>query len=228
MSQTTRVQSIAAFFNAARLWKVAAISVAAVVAAGCSAGRVSLLSLNFQRIESTGPLIEDVRPTESYYWLNDSGQLCIAMAMRKTCFRPQVAGEEFYLSIVLDELPADSARTYKVNSDTFRGRQRAGLSTVRFASLEGIVGVWNYGKGELRGRFQFRGLQQSYLVLMGWAYTRSLIGVGEFRARPDRKRGEALLSRTEQEAMKRRPPEQRAPHDGQPRLIEEGKPQKVG
>lgn len=213
---------------AAGIARAALLVTVSLVGGGCTRGRVTLLPINFQRIDSSAPLIEEFRPTECYYWLNDHRQLCIAMAVRCTALRPPSTGREFYLSIVLDEPPAGTARTYKVHSDTFRGRRRIGLNTIRFASLEGIVGVWDYGSGNLSGRFQFRGLQQSYMVLTGWAYTRTLFAVGEFRARMDRARGEALLARTEQEAMKRRSPRDRTIHDGQPKLIEEGKPQPVG
>lgn len=184
--------------------RIALVATALITLAGCAgSASVSVVPLNFQRISPTGPLIYEFAPKECYYWVSDAKELCIAMTVEKKFLRPGVNQEEFHLSLVLEGLPAGDARTYPFNTRTVRARNRQGLSNTRFASIDGVAAVWDFGEDELHGRFEFRGLQQSYMVLMGWAYTKQVLCFGEFSARLNREKGEAILMKTEKDAMRR-------------------------
>jgi len=171
---------------------------------GCS-GRASLhlIPLGNRAIDASGPLISRVSPTECYYWLNDEGELCIAMRGVKRAAFDRRFDQEFIASFVLDAPPAGEARNYRVSRRTVRMRSHAGFTHTRSASLNGIVGVWNYDRTTLRGRFRFTVKQQSYSVLVGWGGNTQVLYVGEFSAIPHPMRGEKLLARTEEDAMNR-------------------------
>ncbi|MCG3131710.1 MAG: hypothetical protein FLDDKLPJ_02515 [Phycisphaerae bacterium] len=172
--------------------------------AGCAApAAVNVMPVRLQKLSPASPLLHEYRPTACYAWGNDAGELCVAMTVRKRAFRTPFDQEEFHLSLVLGPPPAGEGRTYVVTEQTVRARTRDGLTHTRFASLEGVALAWKDGRGGLAGRFQFRGIEQSYLVVMGWTNTRQILCVGEFKARWDRGRGEPILRHTEKDGMAR-------------------------
>lgn len=189
-------------------------------AAGCAApAAVTVMPVRLQKLSPTSPLLHEFRPTACYAWVNDAGELCVSMNVRKQAFRTAFDQEEFHLSLVLGPPPAGEGRTYVVTQQTVRARTRDGLTHTRFASLEGIALAWKDGPGRLSGRFQFRGIEQSYLVVMGWTNTRQILCVGEFKARWDRERGEPILRHTENDGMAR----DQNPHPRPAPLANEGR-----
>ncbi len=191
----------------------------ALAAVGCAAPtRFHLVMLGSDRISDTEPLIVEVTPDECFYWLDDDGRLCLAMRRHDRSWRGRVHDYDFAASFVLDEPPADTGRNYPVKNRTFRSKTKSGYIHTRMFSRTGVVGVWNYGSDTLDGRFRFFARQQSYSVFVGWGGERYVLVVGEFSAKQDRTRGEAILQRTEVDELKREaPPPKPIPINGPPR-----------
>jgi len=174
-------------------------------ASGCAGSTsVCMISLNAKKLKQTEPLIVKISPEQCYYWVDDDDHLCIAMKASRRSLFGDMFSSEFYLSIVLDGLPAGSTRTYNLNRSSVRLKCRRGLSHIRSASLRGLVNVLNYGDRKLSGRFRFTVKQQAYFVLLGWGGHEPVLLVGEFEARPGREKGEQILALSE-ESMPRSP-----------------------
>ena len=202
-----RTQRWATFRPTATVWRLLLIGLGAATASGCT-GRASLhlLPLGHKRISTTKPLVVRITPDQCYFWVNEDRKLCVAMREWRGSFWGKPLEKEFNLSLVLDGLPSGSARDYRVTRRTARTRNRAGYSHLRAASLNGIVAVWGYGKGNLHGRFRMTAKQQSYSVLVGWGGDHHVLIVGEFTATRNQRAGKAILSRTEEGTMSRPPP----------------------
>ncbi|MGB2988113.1 MAG: hypothetical protein WBE26_19775 [Phycisphaerae bacterium] len=205
---------------------VVAVILWVLVLTGCS-GRavVHMIPLGAKKISMTSPLVVRVSPDECYFWLNEKQDLCVAMRATNVSLIGKRFEREFVLSLVLDGPPAGSARQYRVGRRVMRARGRAGYSHTRSASLAGIVGVWDYGKGKLRGRFRLAAKQQSYSVLTGWKGDRRVLFVGEFIAAANREMGERILVRTEEDGMARPPPRGKPiPVKGPPGSLQQNEP----
>lgn len=191
---------------------------------GCAGhGSVHMIPLGPKPIKMTGPLIVPVAPKESYYWVNEQQELCVAMRTKRHSLLGARFEREFILSLVLDGLPAGSARYYRVGRRALRAKTRAGFTHTRSASLSGTAVVWDYGRASLHGRFRLTAKQQSYSVLTGWHGDRRVLFVGEFTAVADQAAGERILARTEEDGMARPPPRsKRIPIQGPPRTPSAG------
>ena len=191
---------------------------------GCRGhGVVHLVPTGTAKISMTKPLLVEIHPTECYYWVTDENQLCIAMRQNKHSLLGKWGRREFILSMVLEGVPAGVGRNYKANRRTMRAHRHKGLSHSRIASFAGIVGVWDFDRRKLRGRFRFSTKQQTYSVLTGWRSDRGVLVIGDFTAILNRKAGEALLARTEEHGMQRG--KQRGPAQPRARRIH-GPPRK--
>lgn len=186
---------------------------------GCAGqGSVHMIPLGPKAIKMTGPLIVAVAPKEAYYWVNDQQELCVAMRTRTHSLFGKRFEREFVLSLVLEGLPAGSARYYGVGRRGLRAKTRAGFIHTRSASLSGTAVVWDYGRASLHGRFRLTAKQQSYSVLRGWHGDRRVLFVGEFTAVADRGSGERILASSEEDGMARPPPRGKPiPVQGPPR-----------
>ena len=175
--------------------------------AGCAGhASIHLVPLGGSKISTTAPLVQKITPDECYYWVNEKNELCLAMReVDRSIWGKRFEGE-FILSLVLEGLPAGAARDYRVSRRTLRARLRAGYRHTRAASLGGIVGVWDYDGGELKGRFRMSAKHQTYSILTGWGGNAAVLFVGEFTAVLDRPAGEKILARTEERGMERPPP----------------------
>lgn len=175
-----------------------------LVLSGCRGhGVVHLVPTGTAKISITKPLLLEIHPTECYFWVTDENQICIAMRQHKRSLLGKWGRQELILSMVLEGVPAGVGRNYRANRRTMRAHRHKGLSHSRLASLAGIVGVWDFDRRKLRGRFRFSTKQQTYSVLTGWHSDRGVLVLGDFTAIPNRKAGEALLARTEEHGMKR-------------------------
>ena len=178
----------------------------ALLATGCAGhATIHIVPLGAKKISMTRPLVVRVSPDECYFWVNDKHELCIGMRASTASLLSRHFEREFVLSLLLDGLPAGSARTYHLGRQAMRAKLRAGFSHTRAASLAGLAVVWNYGKGNLKGRFRLTAKQQSYSVLRGWHGDRMVLFVGEFTAVADQAAGEEIRIRTEENGMARGP-----------------------
>ena len=183
------------------------LSLVLLVLTGCGGhATIHQIPMGIRKISTTGALVRKTTPDECYYWVNEAGELCVAMREAKWSPLGKRFRSEFIASLVLEGLPARTARNYRVGRRTFRGRVEAGYKHTRSASLAGIATVWDYGRHRLRGRFRFSAKHQSYSVLTGWGSNKGLLVVGEFTAVPDRRAGERILARTEERGLERGPP----------------------
>jgi len=174
--------------------------------------------LGSEWISATVPLIVEIAPDECRYWLDDDGMLRLAMRRYDRSILGRMFDFEFNGSFVLGDPPAGEARNYQIDERTFRSKTKDGYALTLLLSRTGIIGVWDYGTGELHGRFRFYARQHQYAILTGWGGERHVLVVGEFAARRNRTRGEAILQRTEEGDLKRGPerPEP-VPINGPPR-----------
>ncbi len=174
---------------------------------GCTGhASISKIQMGGRKISATAPLVQEIKPNECYYWVNDRNELCIAMRRHKRSLLGKRHSSEHLLSLVLEGLPADTSRDYPVSRRTLRMRYSAGYTHLRAASLSGIATVWDYGSRVIRGRFRITAKQQAYSVLTDWGSNKAVLLVGEFSAVPDREAGERILTRTERRGMGRPAP----------------------
>jgi len=194
-----------------------AIVLTALTGAGC-AGHAVVYSvpLGTKQISTTGPLIVRVTPDECYFWVNDQEELCVAMRSFSGSILGKRFHREFVLSIVVKGLPAGSGREYRMDRRTVRARNDAGYAHTRSASLGGILAVWDYRRGQVRGRFRFTAKEQSYSVLTGWSGNNTVLCIGEFTAFRNETAGKRLLARTEEGAMGRATDEAKAARTSPP------------
>lgn len=173
---------------------------------GCSGrGTLHMVPLDVKQIPTNGPLVAMITPDECYYWINDDGKLCVALRQKRHSGLTPLLSHDISLSLVLGEPPAGSTRTYPATRETLRLRTSAGVTQLRAGSLTGGIVVWDYGKRLLRGRFRITVKQQSYSVLTDWTGNARVLLIGEFSARMDRARGEAILRRSEEDGLERGP-----------------------
>lgn len=171
---------------------------------GCS-GRalVHTVPLGTQKISTEGPLLLRESMDECYFWTDEQDRLIIAMRKKHRSLLGKLLDREFVLSFVLPGVPAGASRDYRMDRSTARLVSRFGIYPQRGGSTGGIVAVWAYGRGTLKGRFRFNAKQQTYTVLTGWSGDFTSLYLGEFTAVRDRRRGERLLAQTEQAGLTR-------------------------
>jgi hypothetical protein len=180
------------------------IVLTALTGAGC-AGHAVVYSvpLGTKQISTTDPLIVRATPDECYFWVDDQEELCVAMRSFSGSILGKRFHREFLMSMVAKGLPAGSGREYRMDRRTARTRNDAGYAHTRSASLGGILAVWDYRRGQVRGRFRFTAKEQSYSVLTGWSGNNTVLCIGEFTAFRNETAGKRLLARTEEGAMGR-------------------------
>lgn len=173
---------------------------------GCAGtGRVTVVPMNFKKISTAAPLLERLDAGECHFWQDEKGRLCVAMAGENLSLIGDYGKRSMALSLVLDAPPAGKARNYSVNTGHLRMTARTGANHKRWASLSGIVAVWQEHAGHLRGRFRILAKQQRFHITTGWAANARVLLTGEFNAVPNPKRGQSILEKTEANGMERNP-----------------------
>ncbi len=171
---------------------------------GCGpAGSLHIVPLGNRRLPPTGPLVREVRPDAAWWWLDDDGNLRVALRETRASLLGKPYGGEFYASLQLAEPPAGSARTYRVGRETMRHRERLGFVQLRSASFAGLVTVSRPDARRLYVRLRLEARQQAYWVFTGWGSDSNVLWAGEFTAFPGRESGEAVWSRTEEGKLAR-------------------------
>lgn len=184
-----------------------ATSMLLLSAAGCRGGAsYTMASLNMKRVSATEKLTLEIDADECYHWVNEFGELCIALRMHDWSILGERFSRRSVASFILGDPPAATGRNYVATRRTARFVNHAGYGHTRAASLGGIVGVWGYDKPVIGGRFRFTTVQQSYSVLTGWTGKNQVLYVGEFKSVLNRSAGEAILAETEKDGMERKRP----------------------
>jgi hypothetical protein len=184
-------------------------------AIGChGSASYTIASLNMKRVSANEMLTLKIDASECYHWTNEFGELCVALRMNDGSILGKMFSRSSIASFVLSDPPVATGKNYKATRRTARFINHAGYSHTRSASLGGIIGVWNYDKPVIAGRFRLTTVQQSYSVLTGWAGKTHYLYVGEFRSVLNQTAGEAILAETEKDGMERKRP------IGKPRRIQ--------
>lgn len=174
---------------------------------GCSgSASYTIASLNMKRVDPNELLTHKIEASECYHWVNEYGELCLALRMNDWSILGDQFSRESVASFVLGTPPASTGKNYKATRRTARFLNHAGYGHTRAASLGGIIGVWNFDKPEIGGRFRFTTIQQGYSVLTGWTGKARMLYVGEFKSVLNQEAGEAILNETEADGMERKKP----------------------
>lgn len=187
-----------------------ALSVLTGMVTGCapSAGLVHIVPTDVQRVALNRPLLDTLPVQQAYCWVDSDGDVCIALHGSERV--PGLSGERhFDVALVLGPIPAGVGRVYRAGFHTARARISHGLVHRRYVSLDGLVSIEGFGGRALRGRFRFKAMEQSFLVLTGWGHDRQVLCLGEFVAIPDRAAGEEILARADKGGLPRPPPPDR-------------------
>ncbi len=177
-------------------------------------------------IDPASSLVVNLSASECYFWIDEPAQqLHIALTHGAPNWLSDADAPALDVSLVLDGLPANNARDYRINRRTLRGTANEDHHHVRFASQRGVAAVWFEGPTRLRGRMRVYTKHQRYNLLFGWHDSQPVLLLGEFTAIRDQQRCEAIVARTEQGGMARdlAPPDQSGPRpiSGPPVLPDE-------
>lgn len=162
-----------------------------------------MISLDLRRISDKAPLSREFAPDRCYYWQDQEGRLCVAMAFENMSLIGDYGKRSMVMSLVLGEMPAGMGRTYRVTRSTLRMIAHIVPNHTRWASLSGIVGVWREDDKQIRGRFRIFAKQQMFHIALGWRGSKRALVVGEFLAVPGEKEGRRILEDSEAKGMER-------------------------
>jgi len=189
-----------------RVWRFSLVT-ALLAVAGCRGSAdvrvVPLMRTDFTERE---PLVQQVPVDEAYYWLED-GRLWISLR----CYRPSALGPAFAfdweMSLVVDGLPAGSARLYPLKGEAVRVVQTVGGDQRRSRGWTGVAVIHAPENGRLQGRFHCNVRQQQFTLLRGWQPSPlaapMFIVVGRFEAVENAELGRAIRDETEAAGFER-------------------------
>ena len=178
-------------------------TLAAAFLTGCTGGAsFTLVSTDTARIPRTEPLVVNLRAGEGYYWC-DGEQITLAFADDNLSLIGEIGKKTLVASIVLEGLPADRARDYRLDLNSLRAKVRDGARHARYASLSGILALWIEDNGQVRGRFRALVKEQQFHVMLGWTGRQQLVLVGDFVAVRNRERTAELRRRSEADGLDR-------------------------
>lgn len=179
----------------------------AALTAGCTgSGRVNFVSLNMTDIDPPPAKAWQFDATECYWWLDDLGDLNIALrSVRDAALLGKLGRVELYVSFVLDTPPAGSGRNYPIRQREVRAVALNAMQTHRFTSFAGIAGVSTRPDQRYRGSFRVWMHAHSELSMLNVMPNRPspLLCFGTFEAVHDPARGRALRERSESSGFAR-------------------------
>jgi hypothetical protein len=177
------------------------------LAAGCTgSATIQFVSLHHEEIDPPTTKVWRFDASECYWWLDDAGELNVAMKCRQHNLLLGHWGDvELDLSFVLGEPPAGSGRNYPIRRRHTRSRFVSALQSQRLTSQAGIVGVIVEDGGAIRGSFRIWMMPQKQLRLFDFFPQQSgqLLCFGTFHAVEDAARGRAIRAHCEAEGWTR-------------------------
>jgi hypothetical protein len=184
-------------------------AVVACLAVGCSgSGTVRFISLHPSEIDPPQTQAWCYPAQECYWWVDDGGDLNIAMTCRKRSVLLGKYGRvDLDLSFVLDRPPAGSGRNYPIGRRETRTLFRSAWQNLRLISYKGIVGVTVRDDGTVRGSFRIWVTAKMGLRLFSFPPhgPGPLLCTGQFTAVRDAERGKAIRSHCESGGWARPP-----------------------
>lgn len=174
----------------------------AACAAGCAQprGNVSLIDLNFRKMDTEVPDVQTLATPLAYWW-EDAGRLCVAFGYDKPSMN-KLDRQAIDASLVLDGMPAGTAREYEFDARGLRAYHHDGANHDRFRSLRGVAVVQRVGDA-MHVRFRVLALKEMFHILTGWNPIGETLLVAEFDAASNRAAGEPILTRSEDQGMGR-------------------------
>lgn len=178
-----------------------------VLSTGCTgSGDIKMVPLLRADFTEREPLVQDVPVNEAYYWV-ENNRVNIALRCRRESLLGPAFDYDWQASLVLDGLPAGSARLYKLKPDAMRIVETAGANQRRSRTWTGIAVIGAPERGRLKGRFHVNVRQQQFTLLGGWQphpfQAPMIVVAGRFDAVEDAKRGRAILHETEASGFER-------------------------
>lgn len=200
-------------------WPAVALGLALIAPlGGCTgSGEVKIVPLMRTDIAEREPLVQEVRVDEAYYWIEDQ-RVHVALRLERRSPLGLTFDFDWQLSLVLDGLPAGSARLYQLPPDSVRMVQTVGPDQRRSRTWTGVAVLHAPHRGTLSGRFHCNVRQQQFTLMGGWQppplQAPMLIVVGRFDAVHDPIRGQAILEETQAAGFERTPRPNTAPLPG--------------
>jgi hypothetical protein len=172
-----------------------------VMIAGCS-GQASMefVSLNMSEIDPPPVKAWSFKASECYWWLEESGELNIAMRLRESnLLLGKIGNVDLAISFVFDSAPAGRARNYNITPRDVRSLYVSPLATQRWYASGGIVGVTIGRDGVLRGSYRLWMAPLMNTGLFSFMPVRpgSVLCFGTFEALRDEKRGTPIRAFSE-------------------------------
>jgi hypothetical protein len=171
-------------------------------------GVVRLVSLNASAIDPPPPEVWQFTAQESYYWLDDAGDLNLAMkCKRSNLFLGRFGDVELNISFVLDKPPAGLGRDYKIHERENRTALSSAVANMRFSAYMGIVSVIRKGPKQFKGSFRL--LMHTFSEQQFFAFLSNnpggVVCFGTFDAIEDARKGKAIRDLSEAGGWQRPP-----------------------
>ena len=181
--------------------------IAALLAMGCSPGRLELTSVQFKTIDPPAPRALALDLSEAVWDETEDGRLQIAV--RRDATIPLINLRQLVLfSFDLVRLPNGKAREYKMDRKSLRGVAEIGPGSARFESLGGIAAVYRTDNpNQIRCTFRLIANRYTAQLLGGMGKPQRVLLQGEFVATRSTRTAE-LLGVTEEAGFERTPASQ--------------------
>jgi len=169
---------------------------------------VHLVSLHLGEIDPPDAEVWECDASPCYWWIDDEGQLNIAMLGRRhDVWRGDAGHVEFKMSLVLGEPPAGSGRNYAITARSGRTHLFESLRHQRLNAYAGICGVTRESHDRLIGSFRIWMRPINNVGVISFLPQRpgSVLCFGTFNAVHDPERGQAIRSACEANGWIRRP-----------------------
>lgn len=186
----------------------ACLTFACLFLVGCGgSAKLSFISMHSQSIDP--PRVEpyDFHAQECYWWIDEDGDLCLAVAAHEgSLFLGRLGDVDVELSFVLGKPPAGSGRDYALSQRGVRSIVRSAMQNQRFNAISGVISVLTKPGDEMHGSFRIwmTPMYETGLLSFLPGKPGPLLCYARFKAVKDPGRGRAVLRRTEEGAP--RPP----------------------
>lgn len=170
--------------------------------------KLSLISLNSQAIDPPRVQPFDIDASESYWWTDDSGDLCIAIhAMQRNLLFGKLGDVSIDFSMVLGKPPAGIGRDYPLRQREVRLLISSVMQNQRFIPLTGIAAILTKPGDQIHGTFRVWMNPVIEVGVLSFLPPKPgpILCYGTFKAVRDGARGASILKRSEEFGLTRPP-----------------------
>jgi hypothetical protein len=187
------------------LLAVAAGSITIAVCGACrGGGRVELASLSTKSIDPPQALTGKLRLGECRWWTDGEGRVWFAAQRHIGSILGPRWAFNFQLSLVVEKLPAGSARNYKIRGNGLRAVMQAGPLKRRLVSINGILALYRESQDRMRGSLRVQVSAQSLSLVTGWSKPSRQLFMSEFTAVRDDRGAPQIVEATEADGFERK------------------------